>query len=365
MPSFVLNTCGTSVLTNQCTNEQRTLLNKHTNAANWDAIPEPDRTQIQNHIQQSQEKLLALSAQDAKKMSAELNGLLTWDAKREANPRDEYWILATDTALGQAAAEMVQAWLKLQKRQAHILHIQDLRTNALDEFRSALSDLAKQLKDMLDDFRRTDYTIHFNLTGGFKGLNAFLQALSTIYADETFYLFETGQELLNIPKLPFELDSQRTVRENLVPFRRLAHGLTIDAEQVRNIPDSLLFEIDGQFALSEWGTVIWEEGYESIYKAGVLPSISELVIFEEGFEASTKDQTPQRLLIINTAIARLGEWTEGGFKSALRSLDPKPLTRGDFKGQDMWECDLDDFFRIFFHKKGNSIRLHKVDKALH
>ena len=247
----------------------------------------------------------------------------------------------------------------------HILKIQDLRTSALDEFRSALSDLAKNLKETLEGYRSQGYTIHFNLTGGFKGLNGFLQALSTIYADETFYLFETGQELLNIPKLPFELNTQRTIEENLEPFRRLAHGLAVDAQQVGSIPDSLLFEVDGQFALSEWGTVIWEEGYESLYKAQLLPSISSRVIFEGGFEASIKDLTPQRLFIVNTAIARLGEWTEGGFKTALKSLDPKPLTRGDFKGQDIWECDLDDFFRIFFHKKGDFIRLQKVDKALH
>ena len=118
MPSFILNTCGTSVLTHQCSNEERSLLNKYTNAANWDAIPESDRTQIQSHLQQRQTQLLALSKQDAKKMSAELNGLLTWMAKSASHPQDEYWILATDTALGQAAAQMVQAWLESQKLRA-------------------------------------------------------------------------------------------------------------------------------------------------------------------------------------------------------------------------------------------------------
>lgn len=365
MPSFILNTCGTSVLTNQSTNEQRTLINKYTNAANWNVIPDQDRAQIQNHIQQRQAQLQTLSMQDAKKMSAELNGLLTWREQRQAHPQDQYWLLATDTVLGQAAAQMVQTWLEQEKLQANILRIQDLRTNSLDEFRSALSDLAKQLKETLEGYRNQGYTIHFNLTGGFKSLNGFLQALSTIYADEAFYRFETGQDLLNIPKLPFEFNPQRTIEENILPFRRLGHGLSVDATQVERIPDSLLLEIDRAYGLSEWGELIWLEGHPTLYREKLLPSISDKVIFDVGFETSTKDLTPQRLAIVNTAIARLGEWTEGGFKTALKSLDPKPLTRGDFKGQDIWECDLDDFFRIYFHKKGDSIRLQKVDKALH
>ena len=53
MPSFVLNTCGTSVLTNQTSDEQRKLMNKYTNSATWNAIPEPDRTQIKKHIEQT------------------------------------------------------------------------------------------------------------------------------------------------------------------------------------------------------------------------------------------------------------------------------------------------------------------------
>lgn len=35
----------------------------------------------------------------------------------------------------------------------------------------------------------------------------FLQAFSTIYADETFYIFESSSEVLSIPKLPFKFDA--------------------------------------------------------------------------------------------------------------------------------------------------------------
>ncbi len=365
MPSFVLSTCGTSALTNGVTPELRKLLNQYANAAKWADIPEAEAQQLQAHCKSCEQTLLQVGAPEAKKISAELNGLLSWQARAKPAPQDDYYLLATDTVLGQEAAKIVQSWLAKQGMQAQILQVADLRTAQLDEFRVALSGLAKILIETVNGYKDKGYTVHFNLTGGFKGLNAYLQALSTIYADETFYLFESSPELLFIPRLPFHLDVAQTLQQNWTAFRRMGHGLRTSAAQASGIADALLFQMDGEAALSEWGTLIWEGGYKALYEEKLWPSISERVIFEDGFENSTKGLTPQRLEKINAAIAELGKWAESGFPSALRSLDPKPLTRGDFKGKDIWECDTDDWYRIYFHKKGDYIRLQKVDKALH
>jgi CRISPR/Cas system-associated protein Csm6 len=68
----------------------------------------------------------------------------------------------------------------------------------------------------------------FNLTGGFKSVQGFLQAISSFYADETIYIFQFSSELLQIPRLPIKLDTQGIIDENLTIFRRL--GLNYNCE---------------------------------------------------------------------------------------------------------------------------------------
>jgi hypothetical protein len=45
----------------------------------------------------------------------------------------------------------------------------------------------------------------FNLTGGFKSLNGYLQTVAMISADRCAFLFEGAPELMEIPRLPVRL----------------------------------------------------------------------------------------------------------------------------------------------------------------
>jgi hypothetical protein len=75
-------------------------------------------------------------------------------------------------------------------------------------------------------FRDTDIRIRvtFNLVGGFKSLQGYMQTLGMLFADESVYVFEGERELLRIPRLPLDIDSscRKTMEENLLLFRRLS-----------------------------------------------------------------------------------------------------------------------------------------------
>ncbi|WP_072577006.1 putative CRISPR-associated protein, partial [Suttonella ornithocola] len=322
------------------------------------------------HIEQRKQKILSgLPKTDIKKMSAELNSLLTW---QNSNPKldhipDIHILLATDTFLSNATANIIKAFLENQKETVILLDDnKDLKTSSLLAFRTALSELSRKLIEIITAYKAEGYEIHFNLTGGFKSLNGFLQAVGTLYADKVFYLFEGAQELLYIPKLPIELHAKEAVEKNLTAIRRLEQKLSITKEQQQQIPELFLFDIgDENVGLSEWGELIWNQYKNEIYLS-LRDSISEKIIFADSFEPSVKGLSSQLIQDVNKKVTMLAAYTESDCKNNLKSLDVKPLQGTDYKERNLWECDLDGNHRIFMTKQENNrFRLEKVGDALH
>lgn len=365
MPKFILTTCGTSLFTNGISSELRSDFFKYANQRHWADMPNDVALRLQQHAELQQQKLLASETDLVKRMSAELNSLLTWQQEEIKDVQDIHYLLATDTALGKATAEIIQNWLQSQGYIAMVITASGLNTANFKNFRESLTELVSRLIEQLESYKAQRYQIVFNLTGGFKALNGFLQAFSTIYADETFYLFESSNEVLSIPKLPFSLNAEHLIQEHILAFQRLEAGLTVNESVTQPIPNTLLFYIDSEVTLSEWGILLWKNSYKELYKAKLWPSISERVSFAPDFEKSTRGLEPQILQIVNQRIVDLAVYAEGDCKHALSSLDPKPLQEKQYKDKNLWECDLDPHHRIFMVKDGFHFILQEVHAALH
>lgn len=365
MPNFILSTCGTSLFTNGISNELRSEFSQYANKKDWSEIPQDAVLRLQQYAELQKQKLLQADLSLVKKLSAELNSLLSWQKDQRFDQRDMHVLLATDTVLGQTTATMIQEWLKARGNNAVIMSASGLNTASLQSFRESLSELTANLIEQVTSFKESGYHIIFNLAGGFKSLNGFLQAFSTIYADETFYIFESSSEVLSIPKLPFRLDAEQIIKENLHIFRRLAYQLPVNKTEAYAIPETLLFSIGSDIILSEWGELLWQSSYKDLYKTQLLPSISERIVFDKLFENSTKELDPLILKIVNDRIAELAVYVEGDCRSALKSVDPKPLQEKQYKVKNLWECDLDAHHRIFMVKDGYTFTLQYVSSALH
>ena len=367
MPSVILSTCGTSVLTSGgIADDLRRLLNKHANCADWSLIPADEAAQLQAHANTRRQMLLAATDDVTRRSSAELNGLMAWQQRPSTlvSPQDMHILLATDTVLGKHTAETICLWL--QQRRAYnamVISSSGLNTASLASFRQALSGLVKDLHEQLSGYKSSGYTVNFNLTGGFKGLNGFLQALSTVYADNAFYLFEGSSEVMLIPSLPLTLNAEQVISDNLIAFRRLNQALSVSQEQCVNMPDLLLFKIDQEIMLSEWGELLWRNSQKALYRRGLLASPSPRIRFASGFESTCKGHSEALIQLINERIDGLAAYAESDCKLALKSIDPKQLQGSQHQG--LWECDLDDHHRIFMRKDGHCFSLEKVDKALH
>ncbi|PNK00579.1 hypothetical protein CEP12_18985, partial [Cylindrospermopsis raciborskii S14] len=93
-------------------------------------------------------------------------------------------------------ATLVEQWLRERGFTVNRIRQTDLQTKDIESFQIALSDIVEFFENTIPGYRDSQHKIIFNLTGGFKSVQGFLQTLATFYADETIYIFETAKDLL-------------------------------------------------------------------------------------------------------------------------------------------------------------------------
>lgn len=364
MLNFILSSCGTSLLTNHAGGDVA-LLRKHANAKRNEDVPESDRRRIELMIGAAEASLKNAGFATVGKLSAELNALSKFYEKSDGSQKSDHHVLiCTDTWVGNSAARLLVEWLRTQGLNAVCEQRQDLQTRDLDAFRIALSDLVEWCETTIPGYRERGYRVVFNLTGGFKSINGFLQALAMVYADEAIYVFESEDDLLRLPRLPLQISQSDVVRRYLTTFRRLASKLPVDS--VDGIAETLLWQIGGDVALSPWGQLLWEQNKKSMYGEQLYSSPSSKLRFGDRFERTVCDLPAERLKLVNERVDDLVVHLETGGAN-LKRLDLKRLAGGP-KMDSTHECDAWadlDARRLFGHFEGEVFVLDKLDKALH
>lgn len=362
---FVLSPCGTSLLTNQADDAEKELVRIYANIKQPDQITPEDKTKLQSLSERVKEKLMSADLDLASRMSAELNGIIKLYGGQLNTVQDFHSLLCTDTWLGEIAATFVEEWLRSKGFSVEKNRQVDLRTEDIDSFQIALSDIVVWCEHTVPGYRKDGYKIVFNLTGGFKSVQGFLQTLGTFYADETIYIFETAKDLLRIPRLPVEMAAEETVRQNLEAFRRLS--ISLPTINTSSIPETLLMEVDGQIIFSPWGDLVWEQTKRKIYSDNLYPSPSKKLIFGTNFEHSLKNISSDRFILVNERIDQLAKNLETGGQYNPLSLDFKPL-KGNPCPPSTHEIDAwadQDAKRLFGHYDNNCFVLDKLDRHLH
>ena len=152
----------------------------------------------------------------------------------------------------------------------HKMKISDLATSDPERFRLAMSKLIEWCDETLTGYREQNWHVIFSLTGGFKGVNGFLQAIAMFYAHESVYIFQSSSQLLRIPRLPITIDKEGVVGKHLSIFRRLAVEFPVTHREAEGIPETLLFPVDEQVMLSEWGELVWRQAKPTYYEQELL-----------------------------------------------------------------------------------------------
>jgi putative CRISPR-associated protein (TIGR02619 family) len=363
--NLILSTCGTSILTNNADAEVRSLVNRSANAKG-ETLEPSDLQQLKTHIAERKKVLLATSPQEAKKLSAELNGIISYyNGQLEPHQSDLHYLIISDTFLGQQVGGMIQDWLLQHQLRVQLQRVSGLVTNDLLSFHSAMASLIKWCEEVLTGWRESGYKIVFNLTGGFKSAQGFMQTIGMFYADESIYIFETGS-LLRIPRLPIRLATEQIIRDNHREFRLLGQGESLSASQTIGIPETLLFEVDGEVTFSEWGELIWQRGKRQLFATELLeplPGLSYSQPFRKDIEK--QNLTQDYLATLNERLDQLSLVVQGKGANN-KGLDFKKLT-GDPKPPSTHECDVwsGDERRLFGHFENSTFVIDALARGLH
>lgn len=366
--NLIISTCGTSLLTNGIDQYERNLLNQYSNIKDINEIlDQKDKDEILSIIQRKKNEMFRKSISDVKKISAELNGIFTF-YQQNIEIKDLYFFIPTDTFLGNITAEIIQTYLLDNfKIKSTLIQQTDLQTRNYRLFHSALSELAQKLGDIFDAYH-TNYKIIYNLTGGFKGVNGFLQSIAQIFADEAVYLFESADEMMRIPRLPLKLDILDMMSNHLTILRKLHLGLSVNSDEVSNIPDTMLLKIDHDIALSAWGEAFWHYYKEQLYCKRILESPCLRICYTDKFVALVESWslTSYQLFELNKKVDLLVKLILSDFK-----YNPHSLNWRSLKGNTMFPSTHEvnawsdgDAKRIYCHIENDNIVLDQLGKHL-
>ena len=356
---FILTTCGLSIFTNY----------QPMKALNIYQYANKKKEEIDVDFLLSFEKLYTelgrkfshYSLQESQKASAELNTLFCF-YKDGIAKNDYHKILHTDTYLGKSSAKLLESYLKKHNMQIELFSPKDLQTSSEESLHIALSDLVKDLSVELLDYKEAGYEVVFNLTGGFKSINSFLQTMASLYADKSIYIFENGEELLTIPQLPIKIDDDIVVK-NIDIFRKLDLELEQTGKAIDALPKSLVIKIDGIYTLSAWGEVIWQKLKRDIYSKEFLGSPFMQVQISKEFEKAAKKLQPNRLYEINQKIDELIIHKKYGRNLAslnFKELNGKPKDKSTHE----FYINSDEAKRGYCHFEKNRLVLDEYGKHL-
>lgn len=369
MPTFILTTCGTSLLTNGADDATRKVAGRCANLGDAD-ISSEDRDHLTGVAAERRGRLRAGGLANAAKMSAEIHGLVSYYGGQfplEARRRDVHVFLASDTYVGRLTRDLAMEWLGEQGfEQVMPLDVSGIRTSSLADFRLGTSELLERVDALVRSQREARHACRFNLSGGFKSVNAFLQLLGALWADEVFFVFEGSRELIRIPRLPLTLDVEGAVREHLGLIRRLVALGSVPMGEGRALPDGFYFESDGKIALSQWIEALYQPLRPRLYEETLWPSWSDRVVFGPAFRGSTDGLPPDRLRRLNERIDDLCRHTFEP-ERPLQRLDLKPIRGPAIQGStheaDAWADGSAK--RLFLHREGASWVIDRLGTALH
>ncbi|KPQ40449.1 MAG: putative CRISPR-associated protein, APE2256 family [Phormidium sp. OSCR] len=301
MQTTILSTIGTSLLTNQINrndSDEKTWYPKLRDSANLKETELPNDSEVRQIIsilkERSVQKLQNSNIQAIRRASAELNGIYGFyhdDLSAESVQGDFHWLIATDTYQGITTAQIVKDFLLSQGLLVDIYAPGQLSTASSQSFSDGVDDLIGWLEENIKPLQENPHAkICFNLVGGFKSLQGYLNTIGMFYADEIIYIFEgENSELITIPRLPITVDY-----EGLSRYKRqlalMAAGATIAMEELQGIPESMIYPTgEPEVMLSLWGQLVWNQCKKQLLSSELLdfPYLDYRNSFKADYKAIT------------------------------------------------------------------------------
>ena len=368
MPRFILSTIGTSILTNLIDNNNpaeaiwRSALRDSANLK-LDELEEDTEIVIDTLAERALEKLLKDDAATNRRISAELNGIYgIYGGTLPSNSSDQHWLITTDTAQGQKTGELIQGFLEKKGVHANIVTPSGLSTQGPESFTTGIKELIRWLEETVPGLRDSGYHVIFNLVGGFKSLQGYMNTFGAFYADEVVYIFEAlTADLIKIPRLPIQIDDT-VIKNHLVQFALMDAGKLYLAHELEDIPETLLEFVEDNgntyAGLSAWGQLIWNRTKKELLTKELLdfPKLKYEQTFHDDFKKNQRNA--DKCLKLQETLAKAAHSLEKSCCN-LQELSNDGLDVKKLQGYDnIYRFRIDDF-RVTWSQGNNQLILRR------
>lgn len=272
MRKVVISTIGTSLLTNQINRAnpgEKDWYNHLRDTANCtlEKTPQEVLEILETLKARAMKKIAQSSTAQIRSASAELNGIYgLYQEQLEQGSQDMHWLIATDTAQGEGTAKIVESFLQTKGLTVQVYTPKGLSTASTRCFSDGIDELLTQLDQMTNGYNE----VCFNLVGGFKSLQAYLNTIGMFYANKIIYIFEgSNSEIITIPRLPIKID-ESAIQPYKVQFALMAAGAEVKRSQLAGIQEALVYTVDDEVTLSNWGKLIWNQSKNKIFSGDLL-----------------------------------------------------------------------------------------------
>ena len=313
---FVLSTIGTSILTNLIDRgnpTEGTWFGKLRDSANLRQAELPSDTEevMKTLADRALEKLLEDNVVTNRRISAELNGIYgIYNGNIPDSSTDQHYLICTDTAQGQKTGELIEDFLSSKGFTVSIVQPSQLSTKDTQSFAAGTKELIKWLDETVP---RPDagYQVIFNLVGGFKSLQGYMQTFGAFYADEIVYIFEGSTDLIRIPRLPIQIDNT-LIETHKIQFALMAAGKLYPIKELNGIPETLLESVEENgktyAGLSAWGELVWHRTKADLLGEELLPF--PRLTYTPSFHSDLKGVNSRELLRLQEALAKVASILE-------------------------------------------------------
>lgn len=255
---LIISSIGTSLLTNRAANnDERSLLTRTANHTNYEN--DAHKSLIEKCEAAAREMLKNGAPDVIRKASAELNGIYgIYGGDLPKHSQDMHLLITTDTVQGKITAYIVKDFLNQKGLAADVVVLNKFSTASKENFSEGIQHLLKWCDETIDGYRESGYEVTFNLTGGFKSQQGFMNTIGMFYADKIVYIFESGSELIEIPRLPIAIDKTIFEQHKSLFLQHYA-GKPYRKEDFKGIPETLYDTLNDEVHPSIWGELAWNK----------------------------------------------------------------------------------------------------------
>lgn len=304
---LVISTVGTSLLTNQLTEEDRragwNIRIRDTANLKADELEAEVKNKIELLAQKALRELQAADAAKRRQLSAELNGVYAiYNGHITGDKQHVHFLIATDTYQGYTTASILEQILLSEGLTVNIQTPQNLSTLNTDQFSQGVKELIRWCNDCIPGYKDAGYEVIFNLVGGFKALHSYMHTIGMFYADRMVYIFEGSNSPINIPRLPVKIEEE-ALRPYATFLLMMEKGYLCPMEYLKGIFE-VLIDGDGRHALlSNWGQLMWGQVKRKILNEQLLdfPHIT----YSDSFRADFKKAEPPERVQLQETLAKV------------------------------------------------------------